>query len=99
VPTIYHIAEPDRWKPEAPAYEAESLAAEGFIHCSTAAQVPGVAAAFYACRTDLILLSIDAGAMADILVYEDLYEHGEDFPHVYGPIPMHAITSAEAFSA
>lgn len=61
--------------------------------------MPGVAAAFYDGRSDLILLSIDAAAVGDLLVYEELYERGEDFPHVYGPIPMHAITAAEALSA
>lgn len=97
--TIYHIAEPDRWDPQAVSYEAESLATEGFIHCSTAAQLPGVASAFYSGRTDLILLSIDPNKVDIGVVYEDLYDHGDDFPHVYGPIPMQAVTSAEPFSA
>lgn len=99
MPTIYHIAEPDRWDPQAPSYAADSLESEGFIHCSSPAQLRGVAAAFYDGRSDLILLSIDAEAVGGSLVYEDLYGHGDDFPHVYGPIPMHAITSAEAYSA
>lgn len=97
--TIYHIAEPDRWDPQATSYEAESLATEGFIHCSTAAQLPGVADAFYRGRSDLLLLSINPDEVGISVVYEDLYDHGDDFPHVYGPIPMQAITSAEPFSA
>ena len=99
VATIYHIAEPDRWDPGADSYEADTLASEGFIHCSTAEQVRGVAEAVFAGRSDLFLLSIDTGAVADVLVYEDLYDHGDDFPHVYGPIPMRAVTSVEPFSA
>lgn len=97
--TIYHIAESAAWDPDAATYVADTLASEGFIHCSTADQVPGVAAAVFAGRSDLLLLSIDADAVADILVYEDLYDHGDDFPHVYGPIPISAITAADAFSA
>lgn len=97
--TIYHIAEPDRWDPQAESYEAESLTTEGFIHCSTAAQLSGVVQTFYTGRSDLILLSIDPDKVEIGVIYEDLYGHGDDFPHVYGPIVKQAIISAEPFSA
>ena len=89
--TVFHIAEPADWPPSGDEYTAPSLATEGFIHCSTAEQLDGVAEAFYAGRTDVTVLTIDERAVADTLVYEDLYDHGDEFPHVYGPIPVSAV--------
>ena len=82
--TIYHIAEADDWDPDAATYEAASLASEGFIHCSTEAQLPGVATAFYAGRSDLVLLSIDARAFGSGLVYEEV----EDIPQLARHRPL-----------
>ena len=68
-----------------------SLAAEGFVHCSYEEQVDGVAAAFYGDVEDLVLLRIDpARVPAEIKV-----EGG--FPHVYGPIPVDAVTGATPY--
>lgn len=74
-----------------------SLAEEGFVHCSTRAQVPGVVERFYADVADLVLLVIDGDAIDD-LRWEppappdgsrpDSNESSERFPHVYGPIPV-----------
>ncbi len=59
------------------------------MHCSYPDQLAGVAAAFYADAGDLVLLRIDpARVPAEIRV-----EGG--FPHVYGPIPVAAVTAAE----
>ena len=59
------------------------------MHCSYPDQVAGVAAAFYADAADVVLLRIDpAGVPAEIRV-----EGG--FPHVYGPIPVAAVMSAD----
>lgn len=40
-PTILHITTPDAWAEaqQQGQYRADSLASEGFIHCSTVAQV------------------------------------------------------------
>jgi hypothetical protein len=43
-------------------------------------------------QNDLILLTIDPDGLEEgTLVYEDLYGHGEEFPHVYGPLPTTAV--------
>ena len=91
--TIFHIAEPSDWPPPGEEYSAPSLATEGFIHCSTAEQLPGVAEAFYADRSDVIVLEIDTSTFGDSLVYEDLYGHGDEFPHIYAPIPVRAVVA------
>lgn len=48
----------------------------------------------YANRSDVIVLEIDPASLGERLVYEDLYDHGQRFPHVYGPIPVSAVVDA-----
>ncbi|HLI25400.1 MAG TPA: DUF952 domain-containing protein [Acidimicrobiales bacterium] len=66
-----------------------SLADEGFIHCSFASQVQGVAERFYQGRRDLVLLVIDASLIPCPLKVEG------GFPHIYGPLPIGAVVAAE----
>ena len=62
---IYHIAEAADWEQAqrdgqyTMSTRGRTLAEEGFIHASTAAQVPLVAAAYYRDAPDLVLLVID----------------------------------------
>lgn len=74
-----------------------SLEAEGFIHCSTPEQVLIPANERFAHQSDLILLVIDPEILTERLVYEDCYESGHAFPHVYGPINPDAVTHTVAF--
>lgn len=90
-PNLFHIAEPSDWEQRTDSYAPATFNTEGFIHCSTADQLEGVAASFYAGRDDLILLTVDPRALVSEVVYEDLYETGEEFPHIYGPIPLSAV--------
>ncbi len=69
---ILHITSRTAWL-EARAkgeYAAPSLASEGFIHCSTAAQVLPVAGKFYRGQTGLVLLVIDPARLASDLRWE-----------------------------
>jgi uncharacterized protein (DUF952 family) len=92
---LWHLAERSHWD-EARArgtYERSTrglaLAEVGFVHCSRPEQVPGVAAAFYADADELVLLRIDPARIPAEIRVED------GFPHVYGPIPVAAVTAAE----
>ena len=79
------------------AYAADSLATEGFIHCSTPAQVIWVANMRFRGRSDLVLLHIEPSRLDARVVYENL-EGGEQlFPHVYGAIPVSAIVHVTPF--
>jgi Protein of unknown function (DUF952) len=49
----------------------------------------GVAAAFYADADDLVLLRIDPALVPAGIRVED------GFPHIYGPLPVTAVTAAE----
>lgn len=91
---ILHITTEKEWQTAvaAGAYCADSLESEGFIHCSTVDQVLVPANQMFAGQTDLILLTIDPANLTAELVYEDCYESGQEFPHIYGPLNLDAVT-------
>ena len=64
--------------------------ADGFIHFSTAAQLPGTAAKHFAGLSDLILVAVDAEALAPQLKWETS-RGGELFPHLYAALPLGAV--------
>jgi len=78
-------------------YIAESLAEEGFIHCSTPSQIAATANRFFAGRGDLVLLSIDPERLAAEVRYENTEGGEELFPHVYGPIDLAAVVDARPY--
>jgi uncharacterized protein (DUF952 family) len=94
---VFHITERGAFAAalESGAYEAESLHSEGFIHCSTRAQILRSAARFFGGRAGLILLCIEAERLGPLLRYEAA--DSEVFPHCYGPIPLAAIPAVIDF--
>ena len=95
---ILHIASGAEWEDrDAGDYTAPSLATEGFIHCSTPGQVLLPADALFRGKHGLVLLCIDARCLSAPVVYEDCYEAGQDFPHVYGPIDRAAVVTVVPF--
>lgn len=97
---LYHIAEiADYEKRTSEEYKPSAFEAEGFVHLSTASQIPGVYLRYYAGRQDLLLLCIEAKESDPRLVFEDLTGTGEKFPHYYGGIPLHLITGIYPVSA
>lgn len=76
-----------------------SLTEEGFVHGSTAAQLPGVLDAMYADVPSVVVLVLDLGVLdhegADVeweAVPGAPAEVGP-FPHVYGVIPTQAVVA------
>jgi uncharacterized protein (DUF952 family)/glycerophosphoryl diester phosphodiesterase len=103
---IYHIAARANWTAAQAAgeYWAPSLAAEGYIHCSQRGQLLEVANAFFQGSTELVLLAVDAERVGPSLRYEPPAHAlgrlpGGLFPHVYGPIPVDAVTAAAELAA
>jgi len=47
----------------------------------------------------LVLLCIDARQLSSPVIYEDCYEAGETFPHIYGPIDRAAVVAVVPFPA
>lgn len=92
-PRIFHITTAQEWSRALAAgeYAADSLATEGFIHCSDGHQYRWVARTRFRGRTDLILLHIDPSRVYAEIRYENLEGGSELFPHVYGTIPADAV--------
>jgi uncharacterized protein (DUF952 family) len=63
---------------------------DGFIHLSTASQVPGTAAKYFRGQTDLVLVAVVSSALGASLRYEPA-RGGESFPHLYGDLPLTAV--------
>ena len=93
MPIIFHIATRDAWEAAgaAGAYTADSLATEGFIHCSQSDQVEWVANQRFRGRTDLVLLRLDEARVGCEVRRENLEGGQWLFPHVYGPMPVDAV--------
>jgi uncharacterized protein (DUF952 family) len=66
------------------------LDSEGFIHCSTFAQVIGSANRFFKDLKDIVILKIDVDRVIPEIHYE-----GDDqnnlFPHIYGELNIDAV--------
>ncbi|MFI9647338.1 DUF952 domain-containing protein [Streptomyces sp. NPDC052040] len=78
-----------------------TLREEGFIHCSLRHQVPRVARWVYgACEgpDELVLLVIDPERLTAPVRYEAVKPGGEEFPHIYGPIPVSAVVAVEPWN-
>jgi uncharacterized protein (DUF952 family) len=78
-------------------YTAASLEREGFIHCSTIDQVLQPANALFRGQRDLVLLCIDPARVQAAIVYEDCYEIGQAFPHIYGRLNPDAVLQVVNF--
>ncbi len=63
---------------------------DGFIHFSTAAQLPGTLEKHYAGQSDLLLIAVEEGDLGPALKFE-LSRGGDLFPHLYGPLPLAAV--------
>ncbi|MCC6260221.1 MAG: DUF952 domain-containing protein [Anaerolineales bacterium] len=103
---IYHITSRAEWDAAKlqGVYTAPSLETEGFIHCSTHAQVAQVANAFYTGRNDLVLLKIDESQLQPELKWEapagppaENISESDLFPHVFGAINLTAIAAVLDF--
>ena len=96
---ILHIISRSRWATAAATgfYLADSLNKEGFIHCSTPEQVLSPANALYRGQKELVLLCIDPDRVQMPVVYEDCYDTGQAFPHIYGPLNVDAVVNVVDF--
>ena len=93
---ILHIASPDEWDDarRTGAIAPASLAAEGFVHCSTRAQLAGTLARHFVGAGPLLGLVLDPEAIASDLRWDESHP-GERFPHVYAPISVGAVVAVE----
>lgn len=77
-----------------------TYAADGFVHLSTPAQVHLPANRLFAGRTDLVLLRLDPDALGAPVKWEPGVPADPAsmlFPHLYGPLPVTAVTAVEKY--
>jgi uncharacterized protein (DUF952 family) len=67
-------------------------ARDGFIHFSTAAQVPETARKHFFGQRALFLVEVDGDALGDALRWERS-RNDELFPHLYGELDLGAVTA------
>ena len=96
---IYHITRHTDWERarSVGTYAADSLATEGFIHCSTAEQVIATANRLFRGTRDLVLLCIEPGKVQAEIRYENLEGGASLFPHVYGVLDTTCIVEVREF--
>ncbi len=97
--TIYHIAYREDWNRALVegVYRVDSLDSQGFIHMSDGTQVKKVADSTFRGEENLLLLYIDYEEVKDGVRWEGKGDYGEDFPHLYGPLPLDAVVRVEEF--
>ena len=98
---IYHITTRKAWRAALATgdYRAESLATEGYIHCSTLPQILPVAEQIYKDKRRVVILLIKPARLSSPLKWEPPsggtpppgVPEGDTFPHVYGPIDLDAV--------
>jgi uncharacterized protein (DUF952 family) len=70
---------------------------DGFIHFSTAVQLPETAAKHYRGVKHLLVVAVDADALGEALKWEPS-RGGALFPHLYGALPVNLALSVERFT-
>ncbi|CAD5946591.1 DUF952 domain-containing protein [Streptomyces cyaneofuscatus] len=103
---LLHLAEAPLWEAArgTGTYEmstrGRTLQEEGFIHLSLPHQLPSVARMLYgdgdggeggADGHDLVVLVVDPARLTAPVRYEAMKPGGEEFPHLYGPLPVDAV--------
>ncbi|KES06253.1 glutathione S-transferase [Streptomyces toyocaensis] len=101
---IVHITERSLWEAarESGTYEmstrGRTLQQEGFVHFSTRDQLRRIAAFLYGGYDgpdELVVLVVDPARLDVPLRYEAMPPNGEEFPHVYGAVPVEAVVGVE----
>jgi uncharacterized protein (DUF952 family) len=91
---IFKIVHASEWAgaQEAQVYYGSAKdKADGFLHLSTATQLRETLERYYAGVNDLVLVAVDSEAVANDLKWEHAPSRGEDFPHLFAPLPLAAV--------
>lgn len=96
---LLHLVGAAQWRValDAGAVVDTSLVAERFVHLSGPDQVAVPAQRLFAGRQDLLMLVVDPARLRDEVRWEPGVAGDPEsmrFPHLYGPLPVAAVTSA-----
>jgi uncharacterized protein (DUF952 family) len=90
---VYKLSDADSWRAAEAAgrfFGSADDLRDGFIHFSTAAQVPATAMKYYSDVADLVVAAIDVAPLGPALKWESS-RGGALFPHLYAPLDMSAV--------
>ena len=96
---IYKLCSKAEWDAALAAGSYAGSAADardGFVHFSTAAQLEATATKYFAGRTDLVLVEVDATRLGPALRFEPS-RGGDLFPHLYGVLALDAVISSRPY--
>ena len=95
----FHMLPKDRWDALSPGadYRADTLALEGFVHCTAEPPMLEVVAnRFYREEPgEWVILAVDLQKVGAEVRWEEA--DGHLFPHIYGPIEQHAVLRVAPF--
>ena len=94
---IYHLTQKKNWDAALIQgfYDAPSLYREGFIHCSLKEQVHATLERYFKDQSEILLLTIEESKLQYNLQYDFSISLNQDFPHIYGPINIDAVTEVQ----
>jgi uncharacterized protein (DUF952 family) len=93
---LHHVVRRAAWEAAVAAgeYAPPELAREGFLHCCTPEQLAFVLGRHFAGVTDLLVVTFETDVVAGEVRWVKSEPDQAPFPHLYGPIPMAAVSSA-----
>ncbi len=96
---IYHFADLEAWEKalDTGFYKPPSLKSEGFIHCCFKRQMEAVVRRHFPGQTELLTLHIVERRIKELYKEEYVEAAGENYPHVYGPLPILAVEDVSMF--
>jgi len=65
--------------------------ADGFMHFSTGPQLAETLRLYYAGQSGLVLAAVDETTLGAALKWEHAPSRGENFPHLFAPLPLSAV--------
>jgi uncharacterized protein (DUF952 family) len=101
---LLHLTEQASWDAArrtgtyAMSTRGRTLGEVGFIHCSLRHQLRPTGERIYGDHPDpdaLVVLVIDSDRLTVPVRYEAVEPGTEEFPHVYGPLPVDAVVAVE----
>lgn len=89
---IFKIVPRTEWEAQSGDYYGSAHdKADGFLHFSTAAQLPETLRLYYVGQDDLMLVAVDSTALGPALKWEHSASRNEDFPHLYAGLSCDAM--------
>ncbi|SER74000.1 DUF952 domain-containing protein [Salisediminibacterium halotolerans] len=95
---IYYVMKPEEWLSvrEEDEYWPENFDELGYIPCAEPGQLELLIKDLgFENSRSLYVLKIDPQQIESVIIYEDVFERGMMFPHVYGYINSDAVTDTE----